>query len=69
MPDPHVVVAGAGPVGCVAGAVLAKRGIRVTLLEAAPELPRELRASTFHPATLDLLAQHGVVGRDDQQRP
>ena len=61
MPDPHVVVAGAGPVGCVAGAVLAKRGIRVTLLEAAPELPRELRASTFHPATLDFLAQYGVV--------
>ena len=61
MPEPHVVIAGAGPVGCVAGAVLANRGIRVTLLEAAPELPRELRASTFHPATLDLLARYGVV--------
>ena len=52
MPDPHVVVAGAGPVGCVAAAVLATRDITVTLLEASPELPRELRASTFHPATL-----------------
>ncbi|MCQ3807874.1 MAG: NAD(P)/FAD-dependent oxidoreductase [Acidimicrobiaceae bacterium] len=61
MPQPHVVVAGAGPVGCVAAAVLAARNIRVTLLEAAPELPRELRASTFHPATLDLLDQYGVV--------
>lgn len=61
MPDPHVVVAGAGPVGCVAGAVIAQRGVRVTLLEAAPELPRELRASTFHPATLDLLERYGVV--------
>ena len=61
MADPHAVVAGAGPVGCVAAAVLARRGIRVTLLEAAPELPRELRASTFHPATLDLLERYGVV--------
>ena len=33
----------------------------MTLLEAAPELPRELRASTFHPATLDLLDHFGVV--------
>ena len=47
--------------GCVATAVLAAGGIEVTLLEAAPELPRELRASTFHPATLDLLDRFGVV--------
>ena len=58
---PHVVVAGAGPVGCVASAMLASEGIEVTLLEAAPELPRELRASTFHPATLDLLDRFAVT--------
>ena len=61
MTRPHVIVVGAGPVGCVATAVLAAGGIEVTLLEAAPELPRELRASTFHPATLDLLVRFGVV--------
>ena len=58
---PRVVVVGAGPVGCVAAAMLASGGIEVALLEAAPELPRELRASTFHPATLDLLDRFGVV--------
>lgn len=58
---PHVVVAGAGPVGCVATAILAARGVQVTLLEAEPELPRQLRASTFHPATLELLHPLGVV--------
>ena len=58
---PRVVVVGAGPVGCVAAAELASGGVDVTLLEAAPELPRELRASTFHPATLDLLDRFGVV--------
>ena len=57
----HVVVAGAGPVGCVAAAVLAKSDVRVTLDEAAPSLPRELRASTFHPATLEMLRPYGVV--------
>ena len=59
--DGRVIVVGAGPVGCVAGAVLAAGGIDVTLLEAAPRLPRELRASTFHPATLDMLDRFGVV--------
>ncbi len=61
MPPPHVIVVGAGPVGCVASAMLASGGIEVTLLEAAPDLPRELRASTFHPATLDLLDRFGVI--------
>ena len=57
----HVAVVGAGPVGCVAAATLADNGVRVTLFEAQEELPRELRASTFHPATLELLHRFGVV--------
>ena len=61
MASPRVIVAGAGPVGCMASAVLAEAGVDVTLLEAAPELPMELRASTFHPATLDLLDRFEVV--------
>ena len=64
---PRVVVVGTGPVGCVASAMLASGGIDVTLLEAAPELPRELRASTFHPATLDLLDRFGVIDEMVQQ--
>ena len=54
---PRVIVVGAGPVGCVAATVLARRGVRVVLMEGEPALRRELRASTFHPATLDLLAE------------
>lgn len=57
----HVAVVGAGPVGCVAAATLVDRGVRVTLFEAEAQLPRELRASTFHPATLELLHRFGVV--------
>jgi len=58
---PQVIVVGAGPVGCTAAAVLALQGIRTTLLEAFPALAQELRASTFHPATLDLLDELAVT--------
>lgn len=57
--DP-VVIAGAGPVGCVAALKLAQAGVPVILLESLPELPLTLRASTFHPPSLDMLEQLGV---------
>ena len=63
---PAVIVVGAGPVGCAAAAVLAHRGIRTTLFEALPALPQERRASTFHPATLDLLDELGALGATDE---
>ncbi len=57
----HVLVAGAGPVGMVAASCLADAGLRVTVLEQSPDLPDDLRASTFHPPTLDMLERFGVV--------
>ncbi len=57
----NAVIAGAGPVGLVCACLLADEGIPVTILEAAPDLPRDLRASTFHPPTLDMLERFGVV--------
>jgi 3-(3-hydroxy-phenyl)propionate hydroxylase len=51
----RVLVAGAGPVGLVAAACLAAEGIPVTVVEAEEDLPDDLRASTFHPPTLDML--------------
>ncbi len=56
----QVVVIGAGPVGLVATASLLAEGIPVTLLEATPDLAQDLRASTFHPPTLDFLDRFGV---------
>ena len=52
-----VVIAGAGPVGCAIALYLARQDIPVILLEAGEDLPEDLRASTFHPPTLDLLDQ------------
>ena len=57
----RVLIAGAGPVGCSAALYLAQRGIPVTLVEAGATLPEDLRASTFHPPTLDMLDDLGVV--------
>lgn len=61
--EQHVIIVGAGPVGLVAANLLVDEGIAVTLVEAQAGLPRDLRASTFHPPTLDMLDERfGVVG-------
>jgi 3-(3-hydroxy-phenyl)propionate hydroxylase len=57
----RILIAGAGPVGCVAALSLARRGIPVTLFEAESQLPALSRASTFHPPTLDMLDELGVA--------
>ncbi len=57
----RVLIAGMGPAGLVAGLTLARGGIPVALFEAEPELPTDLRASTFHPPTLDMLAKLGLA--------
>ena len=59
----HVVIAGAGPVGLTAALLLGSNDIPVTVLEAEPALSEELRASTFHPPTLDMMAPYGVTAR------
>ena len=73
----EVLIAGAGPVGCAAALALARAGISVILLEGCESLPLELRASTFHPPTLDLLDELdltqrliplGLITRDYQYR-
>src|SRR5881394_2612618 len=58
-----VLIAGAGPVGLAAANVLADAGVAVTVLEAEPRLPENLRASTFQPPTLDLLARFAATAR------
>ena len=57
----QIIIAGAGPVGCVVGLILARAGISVTILETENDLIPELRASTFHPPTLDMLDDLGVT--------
>lgn len=56
-----ILIAGAGPAGCALALFLAQNDIDVILLEAEDSLPEDLRASTFHPPTLDMLAKLGLV--------
>ena len=57
----RVVVLGAGPTGLTAALTLAEAGVPVTVLEKLATLSSESRASTFHPATLELLAELELV--------
>ena len=47
--------------GLTAALALAKKQVPITVLEAEPELPKELRASTFHPPTLEMLDELGLT--------
>ena len=57
----QVVVAGAGPVGTVMATLLARAGIDTILLEAEDDCAQDLRASTFHPPTLEMLDDLGIT--------
>jgi 3-(3-hydroxy-phenyl)propionate hydroxylase len=57
----EVLIAGGGPVGSVAAYMLARAGIDVILLEAHPTSPSDLRASTLHPPTLEILDKLGIT--------
>jgi 3-(3-hydroxy-phenyl)propionate hydroxylase len=58
-----VLIAGAGPVGLTAALLLGHKGIPVIVLEAQDAISEELRASTFHPPTLDMMAPYGITAR------
>jgi 3-(3-hydroxy-phenyl)propionate hydroxylase len=59
--DSEVIISGAGPVGLCLALLLARAGISVRVFEAASGISEDLRASTFHPPTLDLLERLGVT--------
>lgn len=59
----QVVVAGAGPVGCVAAMLLAREGIDVVVAETGTDCAADMRASTFHAPTLEMLEALGMTER------
>jgi 3-(3-hydroxy-phenyl)propionate hydroxylase len=59
--DRRVLIAGGGPVGLLCALILGRRGVAVRLFDINDGLQADPRAATTHPATLDLLAEHGLV--------
>jgi 3-(3-hydroxy-phenyl)propionate hydroxylase len=57
--DP-VLIVGAGPAGLAIAAHLARAAVPVLVFEAEPQLPRDMRAGSFHPPTMEILDRLGV---------
>lgn len=57
------VIAGGGPAGMIAGLLLARAGIQVTVLEQHGDFLRDFRGDTVHPTTLELLDELGLIGQ------
>jgi 3-(3-hydroxy-phenyl)propionate hydroxylase len=58
-----VVVAGAGPTGLMCALALARQGVPVTVFEQEPALTHDLRAGSYHPPTLEMMAPYGITAR------
>ncbi|MGD9738159.1 MAG: FAD-dependent oxidoreductase [Bauldia sp.] len=63
MADADVIVAGGGPAGLLVAYLCAEAGIDVRVFDAAPALAQDLRATSFHPPTLDMLDELGITAK------
>ena len=54
-------VVGGGPAGVMLGYLLARAGIKVTVLEKHEDFFRDFRGDTVHPSTLDIMHQLGLL--------
>ncbi|SFK66394.1 2-polyprenyl-6-methoxyphenol hydroxylase [Streptosporangium canum] len=65
--DPNTcVIAGGGPAGAVLALLLARAGVRVTLLEKHGDFLRDFRGDTVHPSTLQVLDELGLAEELDR---
>lgn len=62
-PSKRVLVVGAGPVGLITALGLASKGVPVLVIEREPALTQDLRAGSFHPPTMEMMAPLGITER------
>jgi 2-polyprenyl-6-methoxyphenol hydroxylase-like FAD-dependent oxidoreductase len=60
-PNPDVLVVGAGPVGLVAACELARRGVRVRVIDKLTQPTDQSRAIAVHARSLDMFDRMGIV--------
>ena len=58
-----VVIVGGGPAGMMAGYLLARAGVPVTVLEKHADFFRDFRGDTVHPSTMLILEELGLLER------
>ena len=58
-----VLIVGGGPAGMMAGLLLARAGVSVTVLEKHADFFRDFRGDTVHPSTMEILDQLGLLDR------
>jgi 2-polyprenyl-6-methoxyphenol hydroxylase-like FAD-dependent oxidoreductase len=63
MRETDCLIVGSGPGGAILALLLARQGIRVTLLEAHEDFDRDFRGDTIHPSVLEILDQMGLADR------
>jgi 2-polyprenyl-6-methoxyphenol hydroxylase-like FAD-dependent oxidoreductase len=61
--DTACCIVGGGPGGMMLALLLARAGVKVTLLEAHKDFDREFRGDTLHPSILEILDQMGLTER------
>ena len=54
-------IAGGGPAGMMLGLLLARAGVRVTVLEKHADFLRDFRGDTIHPSTLEVMHELGLL--------
>lgn len=57
----HCCIVGGGPAGVMLGYLLARAGVRVTVLEEHSDFLRDFRGDTVHPSTLQILKEIGLL--------
>ena len=56
-----VIIVGGGPAGMMAGYLLVRAGVRVTVLEKHADFLRDFRGDTVHPSTMEILSELGLL--------
>jgi 2-polyprenyl-6-methoxyphenol hydroxylase-like FAD-dependent oxidoreductase len=61
MTEQDCCIVGAGPAGLMLGLLLARAGVRATVIEKHADFLRDFRGDTIHPSTLEAMSQLGYL--------